>query len=331
MLLRNSMHLSTFRRAIPLWLASLLPFPTTVAMSSKLIIDSHLHVWASSQESKLFPYAPGQDPPESLQDVASTTKLLETMHENGIDGALIVQPINHKFDHSYVISAIKNHPERFKGMLLHDPSLPVQQAVSILEDLALKGFVGVRFNPYLWSKEGDFQWKFMSTPNEGGLAVYKRCGELRMPVGVMCFQGLQWHYDDIVQLLESSPETTMILDHFGFTSFSPEGEKAFEQLLLLAKYPQVVVKISALFRLKDDAPYERVKKERFNPLLTTFGPDRLMFGTDFPFVLEQNPSYGGTKELVTSWIEDDDAREKIMGGTAAQLFGEWGFRCVANQ
>jgi predicted TIM-barrel fold metal-dependent hydrolase len=323
------MQLSILRGTlrVPLLLASL-PF-STIAMSTKMIIDSHLHVWASSQEaSSGFPYAEGQDPPESLKDAAATSRLLEKMQENGVDGALIVQPINHKFDHSYVISAMKKHPDRFKGMLLHDPSLSSEQAVSTLEDLALKGFVGVRFNPYLWPKEGESKWKSMSSPSEGGLAVYKRCGELKMPVGVMCFQGLQLHYDDIIALLKSSPETTLILDHFGFTSFTPEGDKAFQQLLELAEYPQVVVKISALFRLNDVAPYAKVKQDRFEPLLKTFGPDRLMFGTDFPFVLEQKSDYGGTKDLVSSWIEDESAKEQIMGGTATRCFGAWGFKSV---
>jgi hypothetical protein len=110
-------------------------------------------------------------------------------------------------------------------MLLHDPSLSPTDAVSRLEDLALQGFVGVRFNPYLWPKlleeeqEGSSpSWAPMSQANGAGLAVYKRCGELHMPVGVMCFQGLQLHYDDILALLKASPDTILILDHFVFTS-----------------------------------------------------------------------------------------------------------------
>jgi predicted TIM-barrel fold metal-dependent hydrolase len=300
------------------------------AMTTQLVIDSHLHVWASSKEaSSGFPYAEGKDPPESLRDSASISALLEKMNENNVAGALIVQPINHKFDHSYVESAIKEHPERFKGMMLHDPSLSPDDAVSQLEDLALKGFVGVRFNPYLWPKDGD-GWEKMSRLGGGGLAVYRRCAELRMPVGVMCFQGLNLHYDDIVELLKASPETSLILDHFGFTSFTPEGEDSFQQLLKLAEYPQVVVKISALFRLNDIAPYTGVKEERFEPLLKAFGADRLMFGSDFPFVLEQEPErYGGMVKLVSSWMDDEAVRSTVMGGTAERCFGPWGYKSTA--
>jgi predicted TIM-barrel fold metal-dependent hydrolase len=295
-------------------------------MSSTKIIDSHLHVWANIAESSTgFPFADGQDPPDSLKDVASTASLLDQMKVSGVDGTLIVQPINHKFDHSYVIKAIEKYPKKFKGMLLHNPALSPEDAVSELENLALKGFVGVRFNPYLWPKLPEGGWTPMSTNGGAGEAVYQRCAELHMPVGVMCFQGLQLHYDDIVQLLRSSPQTTMILDHFGFTALSPEGDQAFQQLLQLAKYPQVVVKISALFRLQDQSPYERVREERFEPLLEAFGADRLMFGTDFPFVLEQEPErYSGTVQLVSSWIHDESSRAAVMGGTAERVFGPWG-------
>lgn len=308
-------------RSIPLLLS--LPY-TIAAMAPSKVIDSHLHVWANEKEaSSGSPYADGQEPPESLRNVACTSALLKQMDNSGVDGALIVQPINHKFDHSYVTNAIQTHPTRFKGMLLHDPSLDEAQAISCLEDLALKGFVGVRFNPYLWPKRGTGGWERMS---EGaGLAVYKRCGELHMPVGVMCFQGLQLHYDDIVALLKASPKTTMILDHSGFTSFTPEGDKAFQQLLKLADYEQVIVKISALFRLNDPSPYDKVRTERFEPLLKAFGPDRLMFGTDFPFVLEEPESYGGMVDLVSKWVESDDTvSNALFHGTAERAFGPWG-------
>ena len=282
------------------------------------VIDSHLHVWATAEEASNFPYA-GEDqtPPSSLQNEASPEKLLEQMKAAKVDGALIVQPINHKFDHSYVTNAIKKYPNKFKGMLLHDPSLPSKLAVQRLE-LVLAGYVGVRFNPYLWS-EGEL----MSTG--AGLDVYKRCGELKIPVGIMCFKGLQLHIEDIQALLSKSPDTIMILDHMGFCALNDEGYEAFKLLLGLAKHPNVYVKISALFRNiggSDSFPYNKVKLMRFVPLLEAFGAGRLMLGSDFPFVLETEGSYKGAIETVQSWVDGSD-RKAVMGGTAKRLFGSW--------
>jgi len=326
---------------------------TTTAMSTTKastttnkikIIDSHLHIWANTQESKQnYPYASkDQTPPETLQDRASSSYLLQTMKDSNVDGALIVQPINHKYDHSYVSSAMKTHPSKFKGMLLHDPLLSSNDAVERLEELVLQGFVGVRFNPYLWpSTNTDKPFdNVMSRDGGSGLAVYKRCGELKIPVGIMCFKGLDLHYNDIIQLIEKSPDTILILDHFGFTKLGSsssddnnkkKADECFKLLLSLSKYPSVNVKVSALFRQHDSSssdvenyPYERLRKERFIPLLNAFGSNRLMFGSDFPFVLEQEEGYHRTVDLVQSWCNDFEDKQALMSGTAELLFGIWG-------
>jgi predicted TIM-barrel fold metal-dependent hydrolase len=317
-----------------------------------LVIDSHLHVWANEAEAKAssYPYAEGQTPPDSLINAASVKSLLTQMELANVDGALIVQPINHKFDHSYVAHAISSHPDKFKGMLLHDPSLSKEDALLNLEELLLQGFVGVRFNPYLWpsNKEdghGPQNGRLAMSSDPAGMAVFQRCGELNMPVGIMCFKGLHLHYDDIVQLLEASPKTICILDHFGFTGFTEQGNANFQSLLELgAKYPNhnnVIVKLSALFRIageEDSFPYYRkVQTERFEPLLKAFGPHRLMMGTDFPFVTETEGGYQGAVQTVHRWCQEatvkqtdtdlynspDEARHMIMGGTAERVFGPW--------
>lgn len=284
------------------------------------VIDAHLHVWATSSESSLrYPY--DQPPPPTLQDIASPEALLECMKKAGVGGALIVQPINHKFDHTYVSDAIAKYPTKFKGMLLHDPSLPPEFALERLEQLILSGFVGVRFNPYLW-EDG----KLMSDDSSGGLEVYKRCAELQVPVGIMCFKGLNLHIDDILALISKSPETKLILDHIGFCALNEEGDRAFDALLNLARHPNVYVKISAMFRNTGDVdsyPYEMIREKRFIPLLRSYGVERLMMGSDFPYVLETEGSYKGAIETVKSWLAPGKEMDAVMGGTAQGLFGSW--------
>jgi predicted TIM-barrel fold metal-dependent hydrolase len=282
------------------------------------IIDSHLHVWASAAESATYPYEPNQTPPDTLIDIASTSSLLAQMSEAGVDGALIVQPINHKYDHRYVKDAMKNHPDKLKGMMLFDPSMTdAHAALERFEELILQGFVGVRFNPYL------FEGKM--SDNEAAVRIFKRCAELKAPVGVMCFKGIELHYDDIECLCNGSPETVVILDHFGFASVTNQDQ--FDKVLSL-KERNVVVKISALFRLGDPgAPqYESVRSDRFEPLLEAYGADRLMFGTDFPYVTQEEIGYKGAVETVSSWMSarSEDEKNAVMGGTAERLFGVWG-------
>lgn len=293
-------------------------FDTSSTSLNMKIIDSHLHVWASAAESATYPYEPNQTPPDTLIDISSTSALLAQMSEAGVDGALIVQPINHKYDHRYVTDAMKNHPDKLKGMMLFDPSMTdVDAALERFEELVLQGYVGVRFNPYL------FEGKM--SDNAAAVRIFKRCAELEAPVGIMCFKGIELHYDDIECLCNGSPETVVILDHFGFASVTNQDQ--FDKVLSL-KEKNVVVKISALFRLGDPgAPeYEKVRSDRFEPLLEAYGADRLMFGTDFPYVTQEEIGYKGAVETVSSWMSGRSEEEKnaVMGGTAERLFGVWG-------
>jgi predicted TIM-barrel fold metal-dependent hydrolase len=318
---------------------------STSAAASMKIVDSHVHVWANAEESSAaYPYL--VDPPAHLKDAAATSELISHMDRHGVTGTLIVQPINHKFDHSYVERAIRQHPHRFRGMMLHDPSMTASEATARVRELAAKGFVGVRFNPYLWpeidrgsdadesSKNNQPARELMSERDGSGLAVYKLCGELGPPVGIMCMQGFGLHAGDIEALVQASPGTALILDHYGFTSLDAAGNHAFEQLLAMARqYPQVSVKVSAPFRLykdstesdqEDQDPFERVREERFAPLLRAIGSERLMYGSDFPYVLDHTKSYGDMIDIVSRWIGSESDRRRILGGNAERLFGSWG-------
>jgi predicted TIM-barrel fold metal-dependent hydrolase len=293
-------------------------------------------VWADADEAQTaFPYRGPSPPVDHLQNVASTTALLAQMDEHGVAGALIVQPIHHGFDHSYVLAALRQHPDRFKGMILYEPGTDVDR----LEELLRSGhpsFRGVRFNPYLWKQQyldGGVVTTTTTMCDAAAEAVYKRCGELQLPVGIMCYQGLHLHYSDIVHLVTTYPDTTLILDHLAFVGIRPDpspppnnndDDDNFAKLLALAQYPTVHVKISALFRLGDAYPYEAVRVRRFVPLLNAYSSERLLFGSDFPFCLEQPAQYK-VHQLVASWCEESSDRDRhnIMAGTAERLFGPW--------
>ncbi|KAK8466155.1 hypothetical protein PHAVU_008G016700 [Phaseolus vulgaris] len=169
------------------------------------VIDSHLHVWASPQEAGRFPFFPGQEP--TLPGNADF--LLQCMEEAGVDGALIVQPINHKFDHSYVTSVLKKYPTKFVGCCLANPA-DDGSGLKQFEELVLKdGYRAVRFNAYLWPI-GE------KMTNKVGKAIFQRAGELNVSVGFMCMKGLGLHISEIEQLCTEFPSTVVLLDHLAF-------------------------------------------------------------------------------------------------------------------
>jgi hypothetical protein len=66
-----------------------------------------------------------------------------------------------------------------------------------------------------------------------------------VPVGVMTFKGLLLHVNDIRALAADSPDTKIIMDHFGFCKASDPDSEEWQALLSLAALPQVYVKVRA--------------------------------------------------------------------------------------
>ena len=171
--------------------------------SDRKVIDSAIHLWSDGAP----PFSWASAPPSNLQRVATTEQYVTAAKAAGVSGALVVQPANHLYDHSYVTKALNDHPDFFRGMGLANPTLPPAEAVAALEALHAAGFVGVRFNA------GNFA---DGLDSDVGRALYKRAGELRMAVGVMAFSGLGPFVDDLEALLKAYPSTTLIIDHLGF-------------------------------------------------------------------------------------------------------------------
>ena len=298
------------------------------------IIDSAIHLWSIG--AKPFPWV--SPPPANLQKAATPSAFIARARDAGVSGALIVQPANHLYDHSYVKKALIDHPAFFRGMCLANPTVPVDHAVSELEALHDAGFVGVRFNA------GNFPG---GVAGDVGRALYKRAGELGMPVGVMAFKGLGPISADLKALCDAYPSTKLIIDHLGFFRQPAIGgqlgaaaaneDLTWTELLALAAYPQVYVKVSALFRASGEVPPFTDLVPKMGQLLKAYGAERLMWGSDFPFVLPggfplpdgvtSTPaalSYDKAVRVIDEWALpglDASAREALMGGTATKLFG----------
>ena len=249
------------------------------------MIDSHVHVW--SDGTAPFPYI-NSPPPEDLREASSPQHLLRLMDASGVHGAIVIQPINYQYDHSYLTNLMQNPQyNRFKYMALLDPTMEESSGKIRLEELQSLGFKGIRYNPYLWSAN-----ERMS--DDRGMAWFRKAGELNLVVGIMCFKGLSLHYDDIVKLLQEGNRngnvavetpTQVIIDHFGFfVQGGKVDEQAWNQLLSLAKYPEVYVKVSAFFRVSMESYPHCDLDPLVVKLVDTFGAQRLLFGTDFPFV-----------------------------------------------
>mmetsp|Transcript_150269 Transcript_150269/g.480902 ORF Transcript_150269/g.480902 Transcript_150269/m.480902 type:complete len:323 (+) Transcript_150269:540-1508(+) len=290
-------------------------------------VDSHLHLWTPDVEK--FPCEP--PPKKELNDDGRATheNFVRLMDEAGVSHAVVVQPINYGQDYSYLTTAMDAHPARLRGMFVADPSVgSPDDAAAGLERTARShaGWVGVRFNPYKWPQQSE-----LGMADDVGRAMFRKAGELGLVVGFMPFEGLAKHLPEIEGLLKSAPDTKVVIDHWGFfvqpaTGFGSEravAEESWAALGRLSAYPQVHVKISALFRVSlEPWPFASLS-DRLKELLRSFGSSRLLWGSDFPYATEFSDYLSATRALEEwpVWNEmSEEERADLLSGTASRLF-----------
>ena len=128
-----------------------------------------------------------------------------------------------------------------------------------------------------------------------------------------------------LEVVRAIPELTFVLDHLGKppigAATSPDPHWA-TWLRHVAAEPNVVCKLSGLvteadwntWTIADLKPYA-------DTALEAFGPDRLMFGSDWPVCLlaaTYSEVFDAARTLTEDLAEDD--RAAVFGGTAARVY-----------
>ena len=95
----------------------------------------------------------------------------------------------------------------------------------------------------------------------------------------------------------------------------------WKALLALSKYPAAHVKLSAGFRVSS-LPYPHQDlKQAVQVLVEAYGASRLMWGSDFPWVTEQEGGYAGALGVLDG-VLDETSMDHILSKTACALFPE---------
>ena len=109
--------------------------------------------------------------------------------------------------------------------------------------------------------------------------LWRRCQELKASMNILTVTG---RLPDIAALAEKFPDLTVVIDHMADCPADRPDE--LRKLLALARYPQVFVKVSHTWSVsKMPYPYPDAQQQ-VQRLYDAFGPQRLMWGTDWPIV-----------------------------------------------
>jgi L-fuconolactonase len=285
-------------------------------------IDAHVHVFA--RESNRFPRAADRYCPGDREETAE--KLLAIMDSHGIDGAVLVQIGGNEIEHhSYLIHCLEQFPDRFRGIAAIAPATANPEALmdQLLETPGLIGFrlfaVGGPRDPFAPVVVEELE----TYPIWGHAAANDLVIWLYPPA-------TQVHL--VPYLLEAFPKVRVVLNHLGVCPGegqasrdekgrprieAPEYNPAFHTSYRFSKYENVAVKLSGQYAFsREEFPYRDLARwhER---LFASYGSKRLMWASDFPWILE-DPGYGPLTTVIREQLPDLSAVEHadIMGDTA---------------
>jgi predicted TIM-barrel fold metal-dependent hydrolase len=247
-------------------------------------------VWKHDPE---FPFAQGANVP--ARDAAPET-LLDLMKTNGVSKTVIIQVIHYKYDNRFLASVLKRYPGTFQGVCRVDPLDPA--APDHLSQHTAEGFRGVRISPAA-NASGDWFDGPLMPP------LWQRCYDLKVPMTVLAPIG---RMPRVGLLLEKHPDQLVVIDHMADCPVNEPAE--LEKLIDLKRYPNVFVKVSHTWSLSKQ-PYPWLDaQEHVKRLHAAFGPQRLMWATDWP-IIEGVSTYDKALKVVRDdmkFLNDDDKR-----------------------
>lgn len=222
-------------------------------------VDSHVHIWDTA-----YPCAPHQQIPPIPGD---SHTLLSNLDTHDVSSALAVQPIHYGADHTCLLNAAGAAPKRIYPVALAAVDQGADFACSELDRLVKQHNVkGVRVNPKMapWGLD-----------DPAVHAVAQCAGKLDVPVNLFV---MPRSLDGAKSVVERSPDTTFILDHFGFAEPGTEGASQRLILELGKKYQNFAVKASAWFRVSK-AQWPHADLHPFLlALVSALGARRVMLG-----------------------------------------------------
>jgi len=131
------------------------------------------------------------------------------------------------------------------------------------------------------------------------------------------------HLPQTIDFVDRHPDQLFVLDHIAKPLIKENLISPWRQNITeLAKRENVFCKVSGMVT---EADFKRWTPEQlriyFNVVLETFGPERLMFGSDWPVCLVAT-EYGIWLDTVKGFISElsDNEKEMILGGAAQKVY-----------
>jgi L-fuconolactonase len=271
-------------------------------------IDAHQHFWDLARFH--YPWMPPA--PNPLRRDFLPQHLQPILARNKFDGAVLVQATTDAGEVGWLLGLAAENP--FILGVVGWVDLTDAHVGEVLDRLqGHPAFKGVRHPVH---DEPDDRWLLRPDVIRGLRELERR----QIPFDLL-FRPR--HLSLIPELAEHVPDLCMVIDHIAKPDIgSHMWEPWAEDIRRSAEFSQIYVKISGMvtetgsksWTSQELSPYVR-------HVLDRFGPDRCMFGSDWPVCLLA----GTWKEVLAAFTQahgplPQEVRSKILGDTAAKFY-----------
>ena len=275
------------------------------------IIDAHQHVWDldRAEYAWLGPEAGVLYRNFGMDDVASEFEAA------GVTGTVLVQSADNDDDTEHMF-AIADAAPIVLGIVgyvpLHEPARAAERLAELVQRPL---FCGVR---NLIHDRPDPHWLLRSDVDDG-LSLLEGAGVPFDVVGV-----LPEHLEAVLTISERHPDLDLVIDHLNKPPIGLADHEPWASLVTrVAANPRVRGKVSGLYSATGDPADWTVDAIRpiFDHVLDAFGPDRLMYGGDWPVSLVAGGYtrvWSGIDELLGGLDAAD--RDRILARTARTFY-----------
>lgn len=274
------------------------------------MIDSHHHLWRYSTEE--YGWIPPGSPlaqDQLLPELAAATAAA------GVSGTVVVQARQVIEESDWLLSLADQTP-LIQGVVGWVPLIDVRVGKDLERLSPHPKLKGVR---HVLQEEPDEY--FLRDDFHRGLALLPAFG---LRYDLLIFQR---QLPVAIQLVDRQPGLPIILDHIA----KPEIRKcridpAWKAgMAELAKRENLTgVKLSGMVtEVLDDEIDDSTLRAYVEETITLFGPDRVMFGTDWPVCLLRIESYQAWADSVRRYISQLSPSEQqaVLGGNCGRIYG----------
>ncbi len=283
------------------------------------VVDAQLHVWDHDRPDLSWHPAP-IDVNEAHtrrfmeKNVITYEAMAKTMQAAGVAAAILVTPGGlYGNDNRYAFDAARDMPDRFAVVARVD--YRASGIDRVLRELkGTPGFVGIRATVFTdqhlrdW-RDGRFE------------ALFEAASEYAVPICIYP-PGL---LGELPGLMGRLPDLTLVIDHLGVRQppLLPPGADwlaELPKLLALAGQRNLYVKVTGFHELSKEVFPFRDLTPPLQRVVTAFGADRLMWGSDWTRSAPTLSYRHAMSYLLDSAVLSDTERGRLLGGTLREVF-----------